>query len=73
MQLQKEEIANKRVAIKPRTWEALSNLRRPGETFDDLLTSLISTEQRLRLTHDLDMASAEPSTPWKDAAKELGL
>jgi hypothetical protein len=68
-----EEIATKRVALKPSTWEALSNLRRPGETFDELLVSLIATEQRCRLSHDLDVAAAEPSIPWREAAKNFGL
>lgn len=70
---QNEEIATKRVAVKPSTWEALSNLRKPGETFDELLMSLVTTEQRLRLYHDLDVAAAEPSIPWREAAKKLGL
>lgn len=70
---QKEEIATKRVAVKPSTWEALSNLREPGMTFDELLVSLITTEQRQRLSHDLDVAAAEPSIPWSEAAKQLGL
>lgn len=68
-----EEIAVKRVALKPSTWESLSNLRKPGQTFDDLVGSLIETEQRQRLMHDLDMAAAEPSIPWSQAAKKLGL
>jgi hypothetical protein len=68
-----DEIATKRVALKPSTWEALSNLRRPGETFDELLVSLITTEQRCRLSHDLDVAAAEPSIPWREAAKNFGL
>lgn len=68
-----ENIANKRVAVKPSTWEALSNLRKPGETFDELLVSLIATEQRHRLIHDLEMATAEPSVPWSEAAKHLGI
>lgn len=68
-----DEIATKRVALKPSTWEALSNLRRPGETFDELLVSLITTEQRCRLSHDLDVAAAEPSIEWSKAAKKLGL
>jgi hypothetical protein len=68
-----EEIAVKRVALKPSTWESLSNLRKPGQTFDDLVGSLIKTEQRQRLMHDLDMAAAEPSRPWSEAAKQLGL
>ena len=68
-----EEIAVKRVALKPSTWESLSNLRKPGQTFDDLVGSLIETEQRQRLMHDLDMAASEPSIPWSQAAKKLGL
>ncbi len=68
-----EQIATKRVAVKPSTWEALSTLKRPGETFDELLMSLITTEQRLRLHHDLDVAAAEPSINWNEAAKKLGL
>jgi len=68
-----EENATKRVAVKPSTWEALSNLKRPGETFDELLISLITNEQRNRLIHDLDVAAAEPSIPWKEAAKKIGL
>ena len=68
-----EQIASKRVAVKPSTWEALSNLRKPGETFDELLVSLIVAEQRHHLIHDLDVATAEPSIPWSDAAKQLGL
>jgi hypothetical protein len=68
-----EQIANKRVAVKPSTWEALSNLRKPGETFDELLVSLITIEQRHRLSHDLDVAAAEPSILWSEAAKQLGI
>jgi hypothetical protein len=68
-----DEIATKRVAVKPSTWESLSNLRKPGETFDELIVSLIATEQRRRLYHDLDVAAAEPSIPWSEAAEQLGL
>jgi hypothetical protein len=68
-----EQLATKRVAVKPSTWEALSNLRKPGQTFDELLVSLITSEQRHRLTHDLDVAAAEPSIPWAEAAKQLGI
>jgi len=73
MQQVNEQNATKRVAVKPSTWEALSNLRKPGETFDELLVSLITTEQRQRLVHDLDVAAAGPSIPWSEAAKRLGL
>ena len=68
-----EEIATKRLAVKPSTWEALSNLKKPGETFDELLVSLITAEQRHRLIRDLDAAAAEPSVSWREAAEKLGL
>lgn len=68
-----EQNATKRLAVKPSTWEALSNLRKPGETFDELIVSLITTRQRQRLIHDLDVAAAEPSIPWSEAAKKLRL
>ena len=68
-----DQIANKRVALKPSTWESLSNLRKPGETFDELVMSLVATEQRLRLMHDLDAAAAESSISWSEAAIQLGL
>ncbi|MDO8873853.1 MAG: hypothetical protein Q7V05_14160 [Methanoregula sp.] len=67
------EIAVKRVALKPSTWELLSNLRKPGQTFDDLVGSLITAEQKQRLMNDLDEAADEPSIPWSKAAKRLGL
>lgn len=68
-----EELATKRVPVKPSTWELLSVLKRPGETFDELLLSLISKEQRHRLMIDLDVAAAEPSIPWSEAAKKIGI
>jgi len=71
--MNKEETAVKRVALKPGTWESLSNLKKPGQTFDELVGSLIETEQRHRLMHDLDMAATEPSIPWSESAKKLGL
>lgn len=71
--LDQDQIATKRVAVKPSTWEAMYHLKKPGETFDDLLMSLVTAEQRRRLSHDLDVAAAEPSIPWSAAATQLGL
>jgi len=68
-----EETANKRVALTPSTWEALSNLRRPGQTFDQTVAELISERQRLQLITDLDAIDAtEPIIPWDKAKQELG-
>jgi hypothetical protein len=68
-----EETANKRVALTPSTWEALSNLRRPGQTFDQTVAELISERQRLQLITDLDAIDAtETIIPWDQAKQELG-
>ena len=47
------EIANKRLPVTPRTWEALSKLKNPGETFDQLLENMIAHEQWIRLHEEL--------------------
>jgi hypothetical protein len=66
--------ANKRVALTPSTWAALSNLRSPGETFDETVALLISEHQRRQLITDLDaIDAAETTIPWDRAKQELGL
>jgi len=68
------EIANKRVALTPSTWAALSNLRNPGQTFDETVARLIDEHQRLQLIADLDaIDSTESTIPWDRAKQELGL
>jgi hypothetical protein len=70
----KEELANKRVALTPSTWEALSNLRRPGQKFDETVSELIREHQRLQLITDLDAIDATETTiPWDRAKQKLGL
>ena len=67
------EIANKRVALTPRTWATLSTLRKPGQTFDDTITELIA-EHKKRLVVDPDEIDAtEKTISWKRAKKDLGL
>jgi hypothetical protein len=68
------EIANKRVALTPSTWASLSNLRNPGQTFDETVAELISEHQRLQLIADLDaIDGTETTIPWDRAKQELGL
>ncbi len=47
------EVANKRLPVTPKTWEELSVLKRPGETYDELLTRLLEMEAGLRLSREL--------------------
>lgn len=65
--------ATKRIPVTPSTWERLSLLKRPGESFDDLILYLIESGQKQRLMDDLDVAAAEPSIPWAEAVDKLGL
>lgn len=47
------EIATKRIPVTPDTWEKLSELKKPGETFDALIDQMITHEQQIRLFADI--------------------
>ena len=68
------EIANKRVALTPSTWAALSNIKTPGKSLGDTVAELITEHQRRALERDLDEIDANGQfIPWDKAKKELGL
>lgn len=68
------EIANKRVALTPSTWAALSNIKAPGKSLGDTVADLIAEHQRRTLERDLDEIDENGDfVPWEDARKELGL
>jgi hypothetical protein len=68
------EIANKRVALTPSTWAALSNIKPPGKSLGDTVSDLITEHQRRTLERDLDEIDANGQfIPWDEAKKELGL
>jgi hypothetical protein len=68
------EIANKRVALTPSTWAALSNIKTPGKSLGDTVADLITEHQRRALERDLDEIDANGQfIPWEKAKKELGL
>ena len=68
------EIANKRVALTPSTWAALSNIKPPGKSLGDTVTDLITEHQKRMLERDLDEIDANGDfIPWEKAKKELGL
>jgi len=70
----REEIADKRVALTPSTWEALSNLKRPGKTLGDTVSDLIEEHQKRALEIDLDEIDTHGHfIPWSQAKKELGI
>jgi len=68
------EIANKRVALTPSTWAALSNIKPPGKSLGDTVADLITEHQKRMLERDLDEIDANGDfIPWEKAKKELGL
>jgi hypothetical protein len=68
------EIANKRVALTPGTWAALSNIKPPGKSLGDTVADLITEHQKRTLERDLDEIDANGDfIPWEEAKRELGL
>lgn len=51
--------ATKRVAVTEAVWAELSNLRRPGETFSQLLADMIEREKKARLIAHLKQIADE--------------
>lgn len=52
-------LAIKRVALTEPVWSELSNLRRPGETFSQLLSKMIEREKKARLIAHLKQIADE--------------
>jgi len=68
------EIANKRVALTPSTWAALSNIKPPGKSLGDTVYDLITEHQRRTLERDLDEIDSNGDfIPWEEAKRELGI
>lgn len=71
---ERQEIANKRVALTPSTWAALSNIKPPGKSLGDTVADLIADHQKRVLERDLDEIDANGTfIPWEQAKKDLGL
>lgn len=52
--LTKGELATKRIPVTPEIWIALHDMRKAGESYDDLLRRLIADAQAYRLMRDMD-------------------
>jgi predicted CopG family antitoxin len=52
-------LATKRVAVTQAVWAELSDLRRPGETFSQLLAEMIEREKMARLIERLKQIASE--------------
>ena len=67
------EIANKRVALTPSTWAALSNIKAPGKSLGDTVSDLITEHQKRTLERDLDEIDANGQfIPWEKRRKNSG-
>jgi hypothetical protein len=52
-------LATKRVAVTEPVWAELSDLRKPGETFNQLLAEMIDREKKARLIEHLKRIADE--------------
>ena len=52
-------VATKRIPVSEGVWEDISDLKRPGQTFDELLSHMVELEKKRRFIEDLDRIEAE--------------
>jgi len=60
----------KRIPITPKTWEKLSILKKPGETFDHLITDLIEEREKLDIIRHVTKVSEQGEFLSLDEAEE---
>ncbi len=48
------ERATKRIPVCPSTWETVHQLRKPGETYDDVIRNLIRRDSGARLIEETE-------------------
>jgi predicted CopG family antitoxin len=51
--------ATKRIPVSEEVWAEISELKRPGQTFDDLLSQMVEQEKKRRFIEDMDRTEAE--------------
>ena len=49
-----QECATKRIPVCPSTWEEIHGLRKPGQTFDEVIREMVKKEKLSRLAEDTD-------------------
>ncbi len=52
-------VATKRIPVSEEVWAEISELKRPGQTFDDLLSHMAEQEKKHRFIEDMDRIEAE--------------
>lgn len=51
--------ATKRIPVSEGVWEEVSELKRPGQTFDELLSQMVEQEKKRRFLEEMDRIEAE--------------
>jgi len=66
--------ATKRIPVSEGVWAAISELKHPGQTFDDLLSRMVEQEKKRRFIEDMDRieAAARPLRVSKASARRAG-
>jgi predicted CopG family antitoxin len=50
---------NKRIPVSEAVWKELSELKKPGQTFDHLLNEIVEREKKYRLLQDMKRIEEE--------------
>ena len=68
------EVANKRIPVTEEIWESLADLKKHGQTYNQLLAEMIALKQeRDFLTHIEEIEKHGEFVSLKDAAKMLNI
>jgi predicted CopG family antitoxin len=68
------EVANKRIPVTEQIWESLAELKKHGQTYDQLLAEMIALKQeRDFLAHIEEIEKHGEFISLKDAAKMLNI
>lgn len=51
--------ATKRIPVSEVVWAEISELKQPGQTFDDILLFMVEQEKKRRFIDDMDRIEAE--------------
>ena len=51
--------ATKRIPVSEPVWAELSSLRKPGQTYDELLAVMVEHEKKKRFLEDIDRIEAD--------------
>jgi hypothetical protein len=62
MTTSKKPIANKRIPVTEKVWKALHRLRKPGQTYNELLSEMIPEYEHREIPNYGEIIILEPAT-----------